>query len=178
MDFPTLVYLLALGAYSLFTWWKKNKAPKNAQKPAQQEAKPEVPDWMKEIFGESFDVPKSQPIPEAAPSPRQQTVSERKVSEVDREPSRKIATEKIDPFVQKKPIETAQTAASVANKRVTESMAMPGDVAASSLEYQSDAAYDLTAEREHKNDYQLTDWREAIILAEILKPYDEHRSVH
>ncbi len=186
MDFPTLVYLLALGAYSLFTWWKKSKAGKNAQKPAQGEAKPEVPDWMKEIFGEAFEEappkPTARPVAEAAaPAPKAMANPSTK-PEADSS-SRRIETETIakyqaQPKAEKLVVEDAKPdLMALYAKRKATTYDMPGDVAASSIDSDDVSAYEIGQKPTTNNAFDEIDWRQAIILAEVLQPYGERKSL-
>jgi hypothetical protein len=186
MDFPTLVYLLALGAYSLFTWWKKNKAGKNAQKPAQGEAKPEVPEWMKEIFGEAFEesTPKQAPRPvaqAAPPAPKAvQTPTNKPMADSS---SRRIETETITKYAPQSKAEklvvedTKPDVMALYAKRKTETYAMPGDVAESSIDAAGVSAYEIGKKSTSNNDFEDIDWRQAIILAEVLQPYGDRKSL-
>jgi hypothetical protein len=186
MDFPTLVYLLALGAYSLFTWWKKNKAGKNAQKPAQGEAKPEVPEWMKEIFGEAFEEqtpkPTPRPVAQAAPpAPKAiQTPSSKPLADSS---SRRIETETIakytrQPKAEKLVVEDVKPdLMAMYAKRKTETYTMPGDVSETSIDVEGLSAYEIGKKSTTNNDFEAIDWRQAIILAEVLQPYGERKSL-
>lgn len=184
MDFPTLVYLLALGAYSLFTWWKKNKAGKNAQKPAQGEAKPEVPEWMKEIFGEAFDEPTPKPTPrpivEAAPAPSAKASTAKRPTDNS---SRQIETETIAKYnapakVEKLEVEdTKPDLMALYAKRKATTYDMPGDVAASSIDADGVSAYEIGGKTTSNDAYEEIDWRKAIILAEVLQPYGERKTL-
>lgn len=73
MDAPTLVYLLAVVAYSIYNWWKKsNKDSKKPQNSAPKTEKAEMPEWMKELFGDVLgeeDKPKPAAPPVPAPKP-------------------------------------------------------------------------------------------------------------
>jgi len=186
MDFPTLVYLLALGAYSLFMWWKKNKAGKNAQKPAQGEAKPEVKDWMKEIFGESFNEPSPKPAPRTAaetapPAPR--TVQTRSNKPAADSSSRRIETEtitkyKAQPKAERLEVENAKSdLMALYERRKVSTYEMPGDLAASSIDVESISAYEIGNKTTTNNDFDAIDWRQAIILAEVLQPYSERKTL-
>lgn len=186
MDFPTLVYLLALAAYSLFTWWKKNKAGKNAQKPAQGEAKPAAPEWMKEIFGEAFEEstpkPAPRPVAQAAPpAPKAvQTPSNKPLADSS---SRRIETETIakfapQPKTEKLVVEDAKPdLMALYAKRKGTSYTMPGDVSETSIDVEGVSAYEIGKKPTSNNALDEIDWRQAIILAEVLQPYGERKSL-
>jgi hypothetical protein len=186
MDFPTLVYLLALGAYSLFTWWKKSKAGKNAQKPAQGEAKPEVPDWMKEIFGEAFEEvppkPAPRPVAEAAPPAPRAMATPANKPEADSS-SRRIETETItkynrQPKSEKLVVEeTKPDLMALYAKRKASISDMPGDVSESSIDAGDVSAYEIGKKSTTNNAFDEIDWRQAIILAEVLQPYGERKAL-
>ena len=186
MDFPTLVYLLALGAYSLFTWWKKSKAGKNAQKPAQGEAKAEVPEWMKEIFGDAFEEappkPAPRPVAEAAPPAPRAMPSPANKPAADSS-SRRIETETISKYqTQSKAEKLAAEDAkpdlmALYAKRKAVTYDMPGDVAASSIDSDDVSAYEIGKKSTSNNEFDNVDWRQAIILAEVLQPYGERKSL-
>jgi hypothetical protein len=104
MDAPTLVYLLAVVAYSIYNWWKKsNKDSKKPQNSAPKTEKAEVPEWMKEIFGDVLgEEDKPKPAPAPAPAPKPVVSAEKESPLTTREPLSKTLEVKPTP----KPVRT------------------------------------------------------------------------
>lgn len=182
MDFPTLVYLLALIGYSLFTWWKKGKAGKNAQKPATGETKePEVPEWMKEIFGDAFEnnepAPAPKPVAEQAPAP---TSVRRRAEPESQKPQLDTSRGNLPPQRSQQAVATAASMPS--DERSLENMYLMEQKKRASLAKKpvlqaSDeiSAYEIGAETDRFIDPAEEDWRRAIILSEVIKPYDQQQ---
>ncbi len=64
MDITTVLYIVAVVGYSLYSSYAKRKARQaQGDKPVQEAENTELPDWMKEIFSEE---------PKAAPRPKPQ----------------------------------------------------------------------------------------------------------
>lgn len=179
MDFPTLIYILALAAYSLFTWWKKNKKPgKNAQNPPQGEMKPEVPEWMKEIFGDVADEPVTQ-APKPAPQPVTSSADEYMRRSPVGDDRRQLDPTRGEPIVHRHfqggPALHTEDDRSLENtymkglmeEKKRKSMGQKPVLAAS----KGVSAYEIGSEQEGMIDVETEDWRRAIILAEVLKPY-------
>lgn len=191
MDFPTVIYIVGLAAYSLYTWWKKNKAGKNAENSAPKEAQPEVPEWMKEIFGEGFEQPKP-PKPAAprqqaeagydAPRPAQRQQAERRPADMDE--GRRLQPEvRTMPKAQEAP-ETAKeikpNLMELYNQREKHSLsteAAADDLTKSDPFSQDKSAYDIDQKGAGNPLLDGTDWRKAIILAEVLKPYESRQDL-
>lgn len=70
MDITTLLYIVAVVGYSLYSAYARKKAKQQGEQPPVQEAEnTELPEWMKEIFGEM-----PQPKPQTAPKPKAEPV--------------------------------------------------------------------------------------------------------
>jgi hypothetical protein len=175
MDFPTLIYVLALAAYSLFTWWKKNKKPgKNAQNPPQGETKAEVPEWMKEIFGDVSE----ESTPET-PQTRPQMTQSSAEPPVRRAPlgddRRQLDPSRSEPMLSQ-PISGGPAVAddhrSMDNMYLMEQKKRASLAKKPILTSSRDAsAYEIGNTTEDLINADTEDWRRAIILAEVLKPY-------
>jgi len=67
MDITTVLYIVAVVGYSLYTGYTKRKArQEQGDKPVQEAENTELPDWMKEIFAEE-PKPAPKPQPQAPP---------------------------------------------------------------------------------------------------------------
>lgn len=76
MDITTILYIVAVVGYSLYQGYTKRKAQQQqtdkSPRPAQEAENTELPEWMKEIFGEVLPQPpveKPKPKPAAEPLP-------------------------------------------------------------------------------------------------------------
>jgi hypothetical protein len=180
MDFPTLVYLLALIGYSLFTWWKKGKAGKNAQKPATGETRePEVPEWMKEIFGEAFENTPQAPKPAmeetpASPPGRRRTTPASQKPQID--PSKSVvpplrgqSAELSEPFMHSDDRSLQNMYLMEQKKRA--SMSTKPEIKSTN----DVSAYEIGAETTAYINTDEENWKRAIILAEVIKPYTQQQ---
>lgn len=67
MDITTVLYIVAVVGYSLYTGYTKRKArQEQGGKPVQEAENTELPEWMKEIFAEE-PKPVTKPQPQAPP---------------------------------------------------------------------------------------------------------------
>lgn len=183
MDAPTLVYLLAVVAYSIYNWWKKsNKDSKKPQNSAPKSEKPEVPEWMKEIFGDVMgEEDKPKPAPASVPVPKPVVIAEKESPLTTREPLSKTLEVKPTP----KPIRTQgpkPAAKPVAmDVRSLESLESLEDVYATKTTHiekrkQVEAADALV--KPASNDFlpeSTDDWRRAIILQTVLERHESVR---
>ncbi|MBA4302753.1 MAG: hypothetical protein C0424_00855 [Sphingobacteriaceae bacterium] len=185
MDAPTLVYLLAVVAYSIYNWWKKsNKDSKKPQNSAPKTEKAEVPEWMKEIFGDALGEekparPASTPTP--VPVPQAQTKSEKPQPLTTREPlSRSLEVKPLAKKANKPVVQTAPKVV-VADKRSLETLESIEDVYATKTTHiekrqQVEAADALV--KPASNDFlpeSTDDWRRAIILQTVLERHESLR---
>lgn len=76
MDITTILYIVAVVGYSLYKGYANRKAQQQqtdkSPRPAQEAENTELPEWMKEIFGEVLPQPpveKPNPKPAAEPLP-------------------------------------------------------------------------------------------------------------
>ncbi len=76
MDITTILYIVAVVGYSLYKGYANRKAQQQqtdkSPRPAQEAENTELPEWMKEIFGEVLPQPpveKPKPKPAAEPLP-------------------------------------------------------------------------------------------------------------
>lgn len=95
MDITTLLYIVAVVGYSLYSAYAKKKAKQQGKQPPVQEAEnTELPEWMKEIFGE---MPESKPRPAPQPKPVEVSTPKKVVAETKTlvsEPQRTTSTVK------------------------------------------------------------------------------------
>jgi hypothetical protein len=181
MDAPTLVYLLAVVAYSIYNWWKKsNKDSKKPQNSAPKSEKPEVPEWMKEIFGDVLGeetAPKPQPHPTPAPPTPKANKPVAETTLTTREPLSK--TLEVKPTV--KPVSKSTAKTPVVDARSLESLESLEDVYATKTTHiekrkQVEAADALV--KPASNDFlpeSTDDWRRAIILQTVLERHESVR---
>lgn len=183
MDAPTLVYLLAVAAYSIYNWWKKsNKDSKKPQNSAPKTEKAEVPEWMKEIFGDVLgeeDKPKPAPTPVPAPKPVVKAEKETPLS--TREPLNRTLEVKPTPKPVKTQTHKAAAKPATADLRSLESLESLEDVYATKSTIgekreQLASAQALAPADGNELIPEGTDaWRRAIILQTVLERHEAVR---
>lgn len=183
MDAPTLVYLLAVVAYSIYNWWKKsNKDSKKPQNSAPKTEKPEVPEWMKEIFGdvmgeENQPKPTPTPVPAPAPQPVAETSPRKEAPLTTREPLSKT----LDAKPLAKPVNKPTTKPVVVDSRSLETLDSLEDVYATKTthaENRTEMAVQDGQIKPESNDFlpeNANDWRRAIILQTVLERHESVR---
>jgi len=179
MDAPTLVYLLAVVAYSIYNWWKKsNKDSKKPQNSAPKTEKPEVPEWMKEIFGDVLgeeDKPKPAPVP--VPLPKAETKVEKEATLTTREPLSRTLDVKPTP----KPVSKGAPKPVVVDARSLEKLESLEDVYATKTTHAEKRKAVAVMDEQTKptsNDFlpeNTDDWRRAIILQTVLERHESVR---
>ncbi len=179
MDAPTLIYLLAVVAYSIYNWWKKsNKDTKKPQNSTPKSQKPDVPEWMKDIFGDALGEEKvPQPTPTPAPSPKPIIQNEKEPTLTTREPLSRSLEVKPKP----QPVSKGKTKNAVVDHRSLETLDSLEDVYATKTTHfekrEREAAIDALV-KPASNDFlpeSTDDWRRAIILQTILEKHESLR---
>lgn len=178
MDAPTLIYLLAVVAYSIYNWWKKsNKDSKKPENSAPKTEKPEVPEWMKEIFGDVLGEekqPKPQPAASPEPKPVVQTEKAPPTRKTESAPSRRIL--EVERPATARPASTSVSQSTTFDTRSLESLESLEDAYAEP-KARKQVAEATVAQQEQPDLLPSSgdDWRRAIILQTVLERHEAVR---
>lgn len=183
MDAPTLVYLLAVAAYSIYNWWKKsNKDSKKPQNSAPKTEKAEVPEWMKEIFGDVLgEEDKPKPAPTPVPATKPVVKAEKEIPFSTREPLNRTLEVKPTPKPVKTQTHKAATKPATADLRSLESLESLEDVYAtkSTIGEKREQLAAAQALAPAHTDELIPEgaeaWRRAIILQTVLERHEALR---